>query len=62
MQIKTFEGNGNNEVMVNEWLAKNSNIEIINIFYSPMYDVQYYVPPAVCNYWIITTVVYKEVK
>lgn len=62
MQIEVFECDGNNKDNINGWLKANPNIEIINIFYAPMYDLYSYGAPQICNQWIITTVVYKEVK
>lgn len=61
MQIIIFQGNGNNEKEVNNWLIQNKNVEIVNIFYQSTYDFyECYRPPQICNQWIITTVLYKN--
>jgi len=59
-QIKIFEGNGNNESDINEWLKDNPNIQPVNINMVPMFDRYSYGQGDICNQWITTIVVYKE--
>lgn len=58
-QIKIFEGNGNNETDINEWLKNNPDIQIININMMPMFDRYSYGQGDICNQWIATIVIYK---
>lgn len=59
IQIKVFEGHGNNETEINKWLKGNPNINILSIECSPMYDLYSNItPPTICNQWIATTIVY----
>jgi hypothetical protein len=60
MQIKIFEGNGNNEVEINAWLKENPNIKVINITAQCLYDTYLGVAPAVCSSWISTTAIYES--
>jgi len=59
LQIKIFEGNGNNETEVNEWLKDNTGIEIKQITMIPMFDRYGYGQGDICNQWIATIIVYE---
>jgi len=56
-QVKIFEGNGNNEIDINEWLKGNSSIVIVNINMIPMFDR--YGQGDICNQWIATIITYE---
>ena len=62
MQIKIFEGLGNNENEVNLWLKTNPKIEVINVNMVPMHDRYTYGNGDICNQWIATIVIYREYK
>ena len=59
-QIKIFEGHGNNEVDINDWLKENSNIEITSTNMIPMFDRYNYGQGDICNQWIATIIVYNQ--
>ena len=58
-QIKIFEGKGNNENEVNEWLRENPEIEVTNINMTPMFDRYTFGNGDICNQWIATIVIYN---
>lgn len=63
-QIKIFEGNGNNETEINEWLAKNPNIQVQKVDMLPLFDRFYNCDSDghlnICNQWIATIVIYSD--
>lgn len=61
MQVKIFEGNGNNESDINEWLKSNPKITVILVSHQMLQDHFKSPPNDLCNEWIVSTVVYMEV-
>jgi hypothetical protein len=59
-QVKIIEGCSNEEVQINEWLKNNPYIEIDRITTVPMLD-RYYPNGEICNQWVNTIIVYKEI-
>lgn len=60
MQVKIFEGHGNNEDDINLWLKANPKIEVINVNMIPMHDRYTYGEENICNQWIATIVIYRK--
>jgi hypothetical protein len=58
MGIKIFEGKGNNENEVNEWLKENPSIKVQNVNMCPMLDRYSYGNGDICNQWVATIVIY----
>lgn len=59
-QIEIFEGNGNNQIQVNEWLRNNPGVHDISVTTVPMYDMYQCQPPQICNQWISTILTYRR--
>jgi len=59
-QVKVFEGNGNNESDINNFLKDNPDIEVISVTHNSMHDLYYNITPIqICNQWIASTLIYK---
>lgn len=58
-QIVIFEGNGNNESEVNNFLKSNPNVEVVSVNLIPMHDLYPGTAPTVCSEWVSTVVIYR---
>ena len=60
MKVKIFDNGLDLETEINKWLVENTDISIINISISPMHDLYSNSAPAVCNQWMIATILYMD--